>query len=317
MANGIVTPPDYRAANAITGFTDGVKGGLGIVKDVQGIKQNKYDSERKKVTDAQADEDRTQGQKDTHVQRIPDYLRSTVAAAYAGKDTEAADILNMVFVPDPKTGVAPVKALRVTKIQAEDGTPTIEVEYEGGKIVQVDPRVARNWANGMRNETPSMGGELTQRDELRAAQSAFDAATSRVDTLRKEAGSVPSPAQKQAIAEAESERDDLGQQLEDLSGVRVRSKKKASATGKPPRGDPSTLAPAAPGSMTEQERARKGYGITAAGPASATPAPVATTGPAASVAPAIAQPKTQAEFDALPSGAKYINPKDGKTYTKK
>lgn len=32
---------------------------------------------------------------------------------------------------------------------------------------------------------------------------------------------------------------------------------------------------------------------------------------------AAASPKTQAEFDKLPSGAKYVNPKDGQTYTKK
>jgi hypothetical protein len=31
---------------------------------------------------------------------------------------------------------------------------------------------------------------------------------------------------------------------------------------------------------------------------------------------AVAKPKTQAEFDKLPPGALYVNPKDGKTYSK-
>jgi hypothetical protein len=43
------------------------------------------------------------------------------------------------------------------------------------------------------------------------------------------------------------------------------------------------------------------------------PEPAAKPG----AAPAgVATPKTQAEFDKLPDGAKYINPKDGLTYTK-
>lgn len=49
-------------------------------------------------------------------------------------------------------------------------------------------------------------------------------------------------------------------------------------------------------------------------PASATPAP-APAKPAASTG-AAAKPKTQAEFNALPSGTRYINPSDGKEYTK-
>lgn len=32
---------------------------------------------------------------------------------------------------------------------------------------------------------------------------------------------------------------------------------------------------------------------------------------------AVAKPKSQAEFDALPNGSQFVNPKDGKTYTKK
>lgn len=287
MANGIVTPPDYRAAEGIKGFVGGLQAGVGIARDVQGIKQNKVAAERKKVTDAQADEDRDQDKKDTHVQRIPDYLRSTVAAAYAGKDTEAADILNMVFVPDPKTGVAPVKALRVSKIQAEDGTPTIEVEYEGGKIVQVDPKVARNWANGMRNETPDMDG--TSREELRAAETAVRLAESKLADAKK--GN-----DKAAIAAAQDELDSAAEQYESRSNVKMKFGKGA---GNKTRDDLITKlrvkktkardAGASPAELqaiedeiTAARESKTGTGIPAAAPEGGTPAPVATTGPAAS-----------------------------------
>ena len=49
-------------------------------------------------------------------------------------------------------------------------------------------------------------------------------------------------------------------------------------------------------------------------------APAAEPKPAPAPAPAatgLSTPKTQAEFNALASGAKYINPSDGKTYQKK
>ena len=39
--------------------------------------------------------------------------------------------------------------------------------------------------------------------------------------------------------------------------------------------------------------------------------------PDAATSTSVAAPVTQADFDKLPSGAKYRNPKDGKTYTKK
>lgn len=321
MATGVIKPVDTRAESFVSGLVGGVQKGVGIVRDVQAIKQNAVDAERKKITDAQADEDRAQNKKDTHIQRVPDYLRSTVAAAYAGKDAEAADILNMVFVPDPKTGQAPVKATRVTRVQADDGTPTIEIEYEGGKIIKVDPKVARGWANGMRNETPDMNG--TNREELRAAETAVRLAESKLADAKK-------GTDKAAIAAAQDELDSAAEQYESLSGVKMKFGKGA---GNKTRDDLITSlrvkktkardAGASPAELQAIEdeitaaRQSKGTGIPSAAPEGATPAPVTTTGPAASAAPAIAQPKTQAEFDALPSGAKYINPKDGKTYTKK
>ncbi|MEY4951782.1 MAG: hypothetical protein RL299_206 [Pseudomonadota bacterium] len=51
---------------------------------------------------------------------------------------------------------------------------------------------------------------------------------------------------------------------------------------------------------------------------SAAPSGAATPSAAPTTAlSGVAAPKTQAEFDALPRGAKFVNPKDGKTYTKK
>ena len=50
-----------------------------------------------------------------------------------------------------------------------------------------------------------------------------------------------------------------------------------------------------------------------------TPKPTGTPTPTPTPTPApagVATPKTQAEFDKLPDGAKYINPKDGLLYTK-
>lgn len=53
------------------------------------------------------------------------------------------------------------------------------------------------------------------------------------------------------------------------------------------------------------------------GKPAAEPSPVPTPSPAPSAAPSqVARPTTQAAFDALPKGARYINPADGKEYTK-
>lgn len=318
MANGVIEPPDYRAAKGIQGFTDGFTGGLGIVKDAQSIKHDKQEQARRDRIEARgAERDAREKSKfekdqyDTHVKRVPKYLQSMVSAAYAGKDAEAADIANMIFLPDPKTGQVPLKALRVTKVQAEDGSPTVEIEYDNGTVFKVDPKNARNWANGSVEQLAEAGAATDGGDP--ASLKLYQEAQKEADRLqRKVESGKATDADKKNLASVEARVRQLGIK----AGV-FAEEETDSATGKPKRADPSTLPAAVPGSMTEQERARKGYGITAAGPASATPAPVATTGPAASAAPAIAQPKTQAEFDALPSGAKYINPKDGKTYTKK
>lgn len=321
MANGIVTPPDYRAAQGISNFTEGVRGGLGIVKDAQSIKHDKQEQARRDRIEARgAERDAREKSKfekdqyDTHVKRVPKYLQSMVSAAYAGKDAEAADIANMIFLPDPKTGQVPLKALRVTKVQAEDGSPTVEIEYDNGTVFKVDPKNARNWANGSVEQLAEAGATPTGEGDP-AALKLYQEAQKEADRLqRKVESGKATDADKKNLAAVEARVRELGVK----AGVFAEEAdpKVDPKTGKPMRADPSTLPAAVPGSMTEQERTRKGYGITAEGPTSATPAPVATTGPAAA-APTLAQPKTQAEFDALPSGAKYINPKDGKTYTKK
>lgn len=281
MANGIVTPPDYRAANAITGFTEGLKSGVGIVKDVQDIKSQKKqdvrrdnEDKRRQVTDAQADEDRTQNKKDTHIQRVPDYLRSTVAAAYAGKDTEAADILNMVFLPDPKSGVPPVKAKRVTKIQAEDGSPSIEIEYEGGKIVQVDAKVARGWANGRMRAYGEDDGETrdVSPEQIKAAAYAVKEAEATLKEIEGE------PARSGELREARANLMAAQKEYATKSGTKIPIHSGVSDESVIPEGEDTQ-------NMFDKP---KGTGVS-----SGSPAPVTTTGPGAAGTATTVERKTK------------------------
>lgn len=305
MANGIVTPPDYRAANAITGFTEGLKSGVGIVRDVQDIKSRKKQDDRRDREDVrrqtvegredvefdQGQEDRKTRNRDTHIQRVPDYLKGMMAAAYSGHDAEAADIANMVFVPDPATGKAPVKAIRVTKIQAEDGSPTVEIEYEGGKVFQVDPKNAQRWANGVID-----GESRTDTDKIKAARYAVDSAREDLKAATPETEEWKTA--KAALADAES-------QYSELTGVKIGKGKGVVAPAEPAapaEPQPAGVPAKAPGVLGRIKNVFTGE---LGGPDAA---PVATTGPGASAAP---KPMTATNKT---TGQRMISNDGGKTW---
>lgn len=63
--------------------------------------------------------------------------------------------------------------------------------------------------------------------------------------------------------------------------------------------------------LPEAEKRTKALERLTGSPTGAAPAPAPTAAPGG-----VARPTTQAQFDALPKGARYINPSDGKEYTK-
>ena len=65
--------------------------------------------------------------------------------------------------------------------------------------------------------------------------------------------------------------------------------------------------------LSEAEKRAKALERLTGSPTGAAPAPAPTAAPAPG---GVARPTTQAQFDALPKGARYINPSDGKEYTK-
>jgi hypothetical protein len=63
--------------------------------------------------------------------------------------------------------------------------------------------------------------------------------------------------------------------------------------------------------LPEAEKRTKALERLTGSPTGVAPAPAPTAAPGG-----VARPTTQAQFDALPKGARYINPSDGKEYTK-
>jgi hypothetical protein len=65
--------------------------------------------------------------------------------------------------------------------------------------------------------------------------------------------------------------------------------------------------------LPEADKRSKALERLTGSPTGAAPAPAPTAAPAPG---GVAKPTTQAQFDALPKGARYINPSDGKEYVK-
>lgn len=138
----IIQPPDMRLANGVQGFSEGLRSGIGIVRDIQGIKSMKGEDERREAEEGRKKDDEArkkelQKREDEqyeadkpikYVDRIKKMQTAYVHGLHAASTNPAAlsqalEIRNMQFLPD-KTG----KKITVTAAEL--------VDTDAGKIVR-------------------------------------------------------------------------------------------------------------------------------------------------------------------------------------
>lgn len=166
-----------------------------------------------------------------------------------------------------------------SQVRAHARDYVTELDPDTGKYV-TDRKAALKLA--------SMASALARKDPTLSAAEAVEAASQKLDSMR----SVQQGAQSQAETEAAT-----------LS-FSTPAKQKAWVDGRA----------AALTRMRESAPAGAAAPVQAAPPAPQ-PAPAAPDAPAATPSD-VAKPATQADYNALPKGSRYVNPKDGKVYVK-
>lgn len=228
-----IKPPDYRAAQGIQGFTEGLQSGLNIVQDVGRIKALKGENERRdiqtkrdadadarsKVTEGREDEeygqrqeDRANSKRDEIVAKQEKFMTG-YARAIRNDPAIATDIRNMMF-----TAIGNPKRVTATQARDVDGGFEIVETYEDGTTKTIDADYVKQAFNGFpRPRSETVDGEegdgITPSTKLRTATALMEAKTREIERAKDTA----TPEELDALY---GELTDLQRQVKELSGLK-------------------------------------------------------------------------------------------------